>query len=220
MSRKSNIGVAEANLGHFTDMQGYLKVEAPFAGVITLRNIDTGALVSDGSTLLFRIAQTDRLRTYVNVPQTMHRRSCGRSRPNLKIPDLPSRPSRRRSRVPPTRSIRRRARCWSKCRWPTRTGCFCLGCIREVNFTTPRAEPPLIIRADALVVRGAGNLVAVVGDDNVVHFKKVDVGRDFGDRIEVLGGLKKGERVVISPGDVVRENAKVNPMLVGMGSKT
>jgi multidrug efflux pump subunit AcrA (membrane-fusion protein) len=56
--------------------------------------------------------------------------------------------------------------------------------------------------------------VAVVGDDNVVHFKSVQVGRDYGDQLEVLGGLEKGQRVVISPGDVVRENAKVRPVLL------
>ena len=66
---KSNVAAAEANLGRLTDMQGYLKVRAPFTGVITQRNVDTGALVDEGNTLLFRIAQTDRLRTYVNVPQ-------------------------------------------------------------------------------------------------------------------------------------------------------
>jgi hypothetical protein len=41
------------------------------------------------------------------------------------------------------------------------------------------------------------------------------VGRDYGDQLEVLGGLKKGERIVISPGDVVREDSKVKPILVG-----
>jgi hypothetical protein len=40
------------------------------------------------------------------------------------------------------------------------------------------------------------------------------VGRDYGDQLEILGGLAKGQRVVVSPGDVVRENAKVRPVLV------
>ena len=54
----------------YSDLQAILKVRAPFAGVITVRNIDVGALVNAGNTLLFRIAQTNRLRTYVNVPQS------------------------------------------------------------------------------------------------------------------------------------------------------
>jgi RND family efflux transporter MFP subunit len=212
---KNNIAVAEANLGHFTEMQSYLKVKAPFAGVITLRNIDTGALVSEGSTLLFRIAQTDRLRTFVNVPQAdaigIHVGQVA----DLKIPDLPSHTFKgtvtrtANSLDPATRTL------LAEVQVTNESGLLLPGMYSEVNFTTPRAEPPLLIRADALVVRGDGSFVAVVGDDDIVHFRKVDLGRDYGDQLEVLGGLKKGERVVVSPGDVVRENVKVKPILVG-----
>ena len=66
----ANIAAAEANLARLNEMQGYRIVKAPFAGVITLRNVDVGALVNTGSTMLYRIAQTGTLRTYVNVPQT------------------------------------------------------------------------------------------------------------------------------------------------------
>ena len=61
---------SKANLARLQEVQGYRLVKAPFDGVITLRNVDVGALVSTGSTLLYRIAQTGTLRTYVNVPQT------------------------------------------------------------------------------------------------------------------------------------------------------
>ena len=87
------------------------------------------------------------------------------------------------------------------------------------SYDPPRKEPPLLIRADALIVRGNGNTVAVVGDDNVVHFQKVEVGRDYGDQLEIVGGLEMGQRVVISAGDVVRENAKVKPVLIGQSKE-
>ena len=67
--QRSNVAAAEANLARLERMQSYRVVKAPFDGVITLRNVDAGALVNAGSTLLFRIAQTGTLRTYVNVPQ-------------------------------------------------------------------------------------------------------------------------------------------------------
>ena len=69
-AQRSNIAAAEANVARLDEMQGYRVVKAPFDGVITLRNVDVGALVNAGNTLLFRIAQTGTLRTYVNVPQT------------------------------------------------------------------------------------------------------------------------------------------------------
>jgi RND family efflux transporter MFP subunit len=211
---KSNITAAEANLGRLTEMQGYLKVRAPFAGVITLRNVDTGALVAEGSTLLFRIAQTDRLRTYVNVPQADSTSIRVGQKAELKIPDLPLKTftgtvTRTANALDPaTRTL------LAEVQVPNEGGRLLPGMYSEVNFTTPRLEPPLLIRADALVVRGDGPHVAVVGGDDVVHFQAVQVGRDYGDQLEVLGGLAKGDRVVISPGDAVRENVKVRPVLV------
>ena len=66
---RSSVSAAEANLARLNQIKTYQTVRAPFDGVITLRNVDTGALVNEGSTLLFRIAQTGTLRTYLNVPQ-------------------------------------------------------------------------------------------------------------------------------------------------------
>jgi RND family efflux transporter MFP subunit len=211
---KNNISVAQANLGRLTEMQGYLKVRAPFAGVITLRNVDTGALVADGNTLLFRIAQTDRLRTYVNVPQADSTSVRVGQTAELKIPDLPLKTFKgtvtrtANALDPATRTL------LAEVQVPNEGGLLLPGMYSEVNFTTPRMEPPMMVRADALVVRADGAHVAVVGDDDVVHFQNVQVGRDYGDQLEILGGLAKGQRVVVSPGDVVRENAKVRPVLV------
>jgi len=211
---KNNISVAQANLGRLAEMQSYLKVRAPFAGVITLRNVDTGALVADGATLLFRIAQTDRLRTYVNVPQADSTSIRVGQTAELKIPDLPLKTFKgtvtrtANALDPATRTL------LAEVQVPNEGGLLLPGMYSEVNFTTPRMEPPMMIRADALVVRADGAHVAVVGDDDVVHFQTVQVGRDYGDQLEILGGLAKGQRVVVSPGDVVRENAKVRPVLV------
>lgn len=212
---RSNVAVAEANLARTRDLQAYLKIKAPFAGVVTQRNIDVGALATEGTTLLFRIAQTDRLRTYVNVPQ-MDASGIHVGQPaDLKIPDLPSKTFKgtvtrtANALDPATRTL------LVEVQVSNESAELLPGMYSEVSFTTPRAEPPLIIRADALVVRGEGSFVAVVDNDNIVHFRKIDVGRDYGDRLEVLGGLKKGDRAVISPGDVVREGSKVKPMLVG-----
>jgi RND family efflux transporter MFP subunit len=210
----SNIAAAEANLSRLTELQGYLKVRAPFAGVITLRNVDTGALVTEGNTLMFRIAQTDRMRTYVNVPQADATSVRVGQIAQLKIPDLPQKTFNgtvtrtANSLDPATRTL------LTEVQVANDGGQLLPGMYSEVSFTTPRQEPPLIIRADALVTRSDGSYVAVVGDDNVVHFQTVAVGRDYGDQLEILGGLRKGQKVVISPGDVVREDAKVKPVLI------
>ena len=69
LAQRSNLAAVKANRARLEEVQGYRIVKAPFDGVVTVRNVDVGALVSTGSTLLYRIAQIGTLRTYVNVPQ-------------------------------------------------------------------------------------------------------------------------------------------------------
>ena len=90
-AQRSNVAAAEANLSRLRNMQSYRVVRAPFDGVITQRNVDVGALVNAGNTLLYRIAQTATLRTYVNVPQaSVERHSCGQAA-TLTVSNLPGR---------------------------------------------------------------------------------------------------------------------------------
>jgi hypothetical protein len=67
----------------------------------------------------------------------------------------------------------------------------------------------LLIPSDALIARGQGTEVALVRQDHRVHVQKIDVGRDYGDRLEVTGGLRDGDMVIANPGDVVREGLEV-----------
>src|SRR5262249_6211548 len=69
-AQRSNVAAAAANVSRLQEVQGYRFVKAPFDGVVTVRNVDVGALVSTGSTLLYRVAQIGKLRAYINVPQT------------------------------------------------------------------------------------------------------------------------------------------------------
>jgi multidrug efflux pump subunit AcrA (membrane-fusion protein) len=82
----------------------------------------------------------------------------------------------------------------------------------QVDMTTPRRDAPLLIPGDTLVVRANGPQVAVVDATQTVHFRRIQLGRDYGDKIEVLSGLEAGQQVVVNPGDTVQEGAKVNPV--------
>ena len=126
---RSSVAAAEANLARLNQIKTYQTVRAPFDGVITLRNVDTGALVNEGSTLLFRVAQTGTLRTYVNLPQADADSVKVGQHAIVSIPEI-ARPqsSTARSPAPPTRSIPRRARCSRKSRCRTRTALSCPAC--------------------------------------------------------------------------------------------
>ncbi|MBZ5596055.1 MAG: efflux RND transporter periplasmic adaptor subunit [Acidobacteriia bacterium] len=203
---------AEANVARLLELQGYKLVRAPFAGVITLRNVDVGALITESNTLLFRIAQTNVLRTYVNVPQadadSVHVGQTAR----VMIPELPGRQftgtvTRTSNALDPaTRTL------LTEVQVPNPAGSLLPGTYSQVDLTTPRKDPPLVIPGDTLVVRPDGTQVATVTANHTIHFQHIELGRDYGDRIEVLSGLQAGQQVVVNPGDVVREGAKVNPV--------
>jgi multidrug efflux pump subunit AcrA (membrane-fusion protein) len=74
-----------------------------------------------------------------------------------------------------------------------------------------RANPPVMIPGDTLLIRSDGPQVAVVDAAQTVHFQRVTVGRDYGNKIEVLGGLTRGQRIGVNPGDTIHEGVKVNP---------
>jgi RND family efflux transporter MFP subunit len=208
---KSSIEAAEANVARFTDLKSYLKVKAPFAGVITLRNVDVGALVNSGNTLLFRIAQTNPLRIYVNVPQSSASDVHVGQTAILSTSDLPERkfPGRvartANSLDPATRTL------LVEIHVANPDGKLMPGMYAQVDLNLPRKDPPLLMPSDTLVVRPEGTLVAVLGPQNVVHFQRITVGRDFGDRIEALSGLTEGQKVIVNPNDSVQEGVKVHP---------
>jgi RND family efflux transporter MFP subunit len=209
---RGSASALEANLARLNDLKNYLTVRAPFAGVITVRNIDVGALVNEGSTLLYRIAQTGRLRTYLNVPQAdagnvrvgQHATLEIAGRTGVKFPGEVTRTAN--SLDPATRTL------LVEVQVSNAAGTLMPGMYAQVDLSVPRQDPPLLIPGDTLVVRSNGPQVAVVGPGGVVHFTPIKLGRDFGDRLEVLEGLQLGQLVVANPNDAVREGVKVTPV--------
>ena len=216
---KSNIAAAEANLERLTEMQGYVNVRAPFAGVITQRNVDVGALVNAGNTMLYRISQTGKLRIYVNVPQADATSVHVGQPAKITISNLPSKVFQ--GTVTRTaESLDQASRTLlAEVQVPNTTGLLMPGMYAQVDFTTPRAEPPLLIKGDALVVRSNGPQVALVDDDKIIHFRTVTLGRDYGDKIEILSGLTAGQQVAINPGDAIQDGVKVRPVKTAAAKK-
>ena len=210
---RSNAAAAQANLDRLHDLFGYLTVRAPFAGVITVRNIDNGALVNEGSTLLYRIAQTGRLRTYLNVPQADAESVRVGQRATLEIPDLPGRKfegtvTRTANALDPaSRTL------LVEVEVPNPAGTLLPGMYAQVDLAVPRQNPPPVIPADTLVVRSDGPQVAVIGEDGAVHYTHVQLGRDLGEYLEALSGVEPGQRLAVNPGDSVREGARVKPVM-------
>jgi RND family efflux transporter MFP subunit len=211
---KGNIAAMQANVGRLSEMQGYLKVRAPFAGVVTLRNVDVGTLVNTGSTMLFRIAQTNLLRTYLNVPQASASDVHVGQTASLATPELPDRKfsgavTRTANALDPSsRTL------LVEVQVPNPENKLLPGMYVEVDLHLPRKDPPLLLPSDTLLVRPDGTQVAVLDSNNAVHFQHVIIGRDYGSQIEVLSGLRAGQRVIANPNDSVQEGVKVHPVMV------
>ena len=174
--------------------------------------VDAGALVNAGNTLLFRIAQTGTLRTYVNVPQANTNSIRPGQMAHLSVSNLPGRQF--------TGTVARTANALDpnsrtllvEVHVPNADGALLPGMYAQVDLSSTRTNPPMLIPSEALIVRADGTGVALVRPDHTVHLQKIQIGRDYGDRLEVSGGLKEGDMIIPNPGDIAREGLKVDPV--------
>jgi len=219
----ANSNSAEANLQRLVQLQLYERVVAPFAGVITARNVDPGVLVGPaggvsatlpagtGSALgsLFTIAQTDTLSVYVTVPEDYAAAVAIGKHAVVTVPALPG--DTLRGRVARTAgSLDPTARTLlTEVRVANPTGVFLPGMYAQVQLALGVGSPPLRVPATALVIRDGPPQVVTVAPDSTAHYQTVTIGRDLGSWVEVTGGLADGSMVVVNPADDLRDGARV-----------
>jgi len=206
---------SKANVAQLKDLQNFKNVTAPFEGTITKRTIDTGSLVSQGSgtagTALFSLAQTDPLRIFVDVPQSdaplievgMEAKIFVLERANRDFTGVVTRTSG--ALDPTSRTLH------VEVDIPNHDGALFAGMYAQVKFTLVDKSGPIAIPSDAFVFRSSGSQVAVVTNDNKIHWQPIEVGRDFGTYMEVLTGLDENVRVVMNPTDDLTEGLAVEP---------
>lgn len=225
---QENVRAAHANLDRLLELQSYEHVRAPFSGVVTIRNVDTGALITTGQTLLFRVAQIDRVRTYVYVPQpnaptVQVGQTAELYSPEFGMRMFPGKVTRTANSLDPTtRTL------LTEVQLPNPNGLLMPGLFVQVNLVNQRPTRPLLIPGDALIVQSGGPKVAVIRGahrvqtdqdqkqknqkpvyEGAIHLESVVVGRDYGNALEILSGISEGDLVIVNPNDSVREGAKV-----------
>jgi RND family efflux transporter MFP subunit len=219
----ANVNSAEANLRRLTQLQQYKRVIAPFAGVITARNVDAGALVGTaggvsatlpagtGSALgsLFTVAQTDTLSVYVTVPEDYAAAVAIGKAAVVSVPALLG--DTLRGRVARTAgSLDPSARTLlTEVRVANPTGAFLPGMYAQVQLTVGQSTPPLQVPATALVIRDGPPQVVIVAADSTVRYQTVTIGRDHGSWVEVTGGIENGTVIVVNPPDDLHDGARV-----------
>ena len=204
---------AKANYEQLQKLQGFQKIIAPFAGIITARNLDNGDLVSAGTTgqrgPLFRIAQTDVLRIYVNVPQTQARLITSDQSAAVSLREIPNRAFDAKV-VRTARAIDPASRTLlTELQIPNQNGELLPGMYAEVKFDLPHDPHTLIIPGNAVMIRSDGPQVLVVDAKQTIRARPVKLGYDLGEKVEILSGIQPGESLVANPNDALRDGVEV-----------
>jgi RND family efflux transporter MFP subunit len=210
---RSNIAVAEANLGRLQEMQGYEIVKAPFDGIVTARNIDVGALINAGNggpaQELFHLAATDKLRVYVNVPQADSRAAAPGLKSYLTLSEFPGRKFQGEL-VRTAGAIDAATRTLlTEVDVDNTSGELRPGAYAEVHLMIPEGSRSLILPVNTLIFRSEGLRVGVVRNGNRADLVPVILGKDFGNEVEVVSGIDENDLVIANPPDSLSSGAIV-----------
>ncbi len=202
-ARNAAVESARANVKRLEQLHGFSRIEAPFDGVITARNTDIGALIDSGSNAkeLFHEAAVHRLRVFVNVPEVYSRAVAPGIEADLTLKQYPDRRFQGRlARTSNAIDVASRT-LLTEVDVDNSKGELLPGSYAEVHFRLPTPAPTLKVPVDVLIFKADGLQVATVDARDRVSLVTVTTGRDFGDTVEVLSGLKGDERVIANPPD-------------------
>jgi RND family efflux transporter MFP subunit len=212
-AKKADVLSADANVKRLEALERFKTIYAPFAGVITARNTDIGALIGSGSTAreLFHIAAIDRLRVSVNVPETYARAARPGMPASVELQERPGRQFPGRiartagSIDPASRTL------LVEIDLDNKSGELMPGSYAEVHFKLPTDAATFRLPVNTLIFRSDGLRVAIV-KNGTVTLVPITLGRDFGNTVEVVSGLTGAERVVVNPPDSLTDGQAVTVM--------
>jgi RND family efflux transporter MFP subunit len=206
----SAVKSAEANVQRLRELQSFEKVYAPFDGVVTARNIDTGQLITQGAANeLFHLQAIQTLRVYTNLPQIYSQSVKRGSKIDLTFAEHAGRTFQgtlvRTSDAidPVSRTL------LVEIDVDNRTGELLPGSLAQVHFKTPATGPTFIVPAAAIIFRREGLRVGTVVNGNLAHLVPVIIGEDDGATVQIVNGIGAGDKVIQDPPDSLIEGEKV-----------
>jgi RND family efflux transporter MFP subunit len=211
-ARAADVRAAQASLAAISERRSYLTVVAPFAGVVTARNVEVGDLVSADTTTarpMFSIARTDKVRLQVYVPQDAAEGLKNGVAATVTVPEMPGRTFKA--------VVARTAQALDAASRTLLTevdidnldNVLTIGTYVRVHFDLVSATPRVRLDANALIY-GADGLQAAVVKDGHVRLVPVHIERDFGAEVEIGQGLKGGEAVVFNPPVALKDGSAVH----------
>jgi RND family efflux transporter MFP subunit len=209
---RARVTLDQANVDRFAFLTGFKMVTAPYDGVITERRVDIGDLVTASSTanttLLYGIAQTEKIRVFVNVPQSVSSELRDGAVAQVTASEHADQVfDGKVSRT--SRAIDRRARTLRvEVDLPNDNFALLPGMYVQVAF---RLNPTSFVQvpASALLFRASGPQVALIGSDGKVKFQNVTIARDNGNFVELASGLSAGDMVALNISSQIADGDKV-----------
>jgi len=212
-ANKAIVEANQANVKQLQALQSFEKIYAPFDGVVTARNTDIGDLINSGSsagvkTDLFHIAQPEKLRVYVNVPEEYSQGIRVGMTADLNLTEFPGRKFQGKV-VRTAQAINMTTRTLLvEVDVDNPTGTLLTGSYAEVHLKVPTRASTLLLPVNTLLFRTEGLRVGIVRDGKVV-LSEVTPGHDFGDQIEIVSGLKPDDQIIINPPDSIVSGQQV-----------
>ena len=208
--KQATVNADEAAVLSLQALEDFKTVKAPFDGIVTARNTDIGALVNSGSgNPLFIVAQIKPLRIYINVPENMAQDVSVGASAELRFNEFPGREFsgkvvRTAGAIDPnSRTL------LTEVDVPNESGELYPGAYTQVRLVTGTSNRSVLIPANTLLFRSEGAAVGLVNQNNVVELKKIKIGRDLGNQLEVTQGLSVDDRIIVNPSDSLTAGQKV-----------
>jgi RND family efflux transporter MFP subunit len=203
----------EANVRRLEELESFKHVYAPFSGVITRRNIDTGTLINagNGGTLqeLFTLAQTDPIRVYLNVPEMYSPSVRAGLGAFLELAQYPGQTFQGKV-VRTAEAIDLTSRTLlTEVDVPNKGGQLFPGGYAQVHLQVKVAASRVQVPVNALLFRAEGLRAVVVDANHKTHLRQLTIGRDYGTSLEVLQGLESTDWIVLNPADSLEDGQDV-----------
>jgi RND family efflux transporter MFP subunit len=211
----SSVKSAQANVERLKQLQAFEKIYAPFDGVVTGRSIDTGQLIDTGvARELFHLQSINTLRVYANVPQMYSANLKRGTKIDLSFPEHPGQ-TYLGTLVRTSNAIDPSSRTLLvEIDVDNRKGELLPGALAQVHFKASSVQT-FVVPVSAIIFRREGTQVGVLGADNTAHVVPVTIGQDDGRTVQIVSGLKAGDRVIQDPPDSLIDGEKVNPQKAG-----
>ncbi len=204
-SQQAAVVSAAADVKQLEEQQGYERVTAPFSGVVTARRTDIGDLINAGNSgtgaELFRLSRIDVMRIFVSVPEAYSQQITTGMHVTVQLTELPNQTfdgqvARNNHAIDPaTRTL------LVEVDVPNPGGRLLPGAYGQVHFKLASPTRPLIVPSGSILFQSAGPQVAIVTAKNTVELRKVVIGRDFGNTMEITNGISSQDSIVASPPD-------------------